>query len=786
MFQIITDFIDAILSFSFTVPLWLQITIVIIIIIALSSASYFASDLFDTTYMRSGMSWFIFVAVLNLSTILVVFIYYSSKMSNINAKISDAKPGPVGKKGQRGKKGKYLSCSYCAKDLFIQQSHSSSVMCELSTYSESFRTIDDNLKYFQSILDNGNTINYNGFVYSILLGETISNSNVTTTAKFTSLMTSTSISLQLMKSVNDTISKASDLSYGTFRTPNVPVGYYPLGDSVYGGLETFELNSFSVNGDVLHPPDYIKIVTFTSFNANLDAGDTNSYDTYTIWRPNAISKLPTFLADNERVSEATTNNVATVADPITYLPLGDICRNGTTKPDVNVGIILSEKCLKTIDSFSELTLVFINFGNLTFSDESADLDYTKNNTYLITNKTPNDIQIFSVWRTPMNTFITNCNGNNVGLKDSRQPVNNQIVNQSFLFNMYNNASYAADKYGNIGDEYKKLASEYLQSIQLPRILIASILCKHYEIELFKEMAYYLNYYQKKQDQYGNNYFPPNIFNINISGISKIPISVTNPISIHDTSTKTDVKSTSAFGYVMNIMKVAINENDAFNDELVRKASISLSTPSPIIYDSKQEMHLPKKLMEIYNYVSDTVLSISDYISNVNNLLDIINILFDNGLESRIAVNSTGLAEGGSLLNEVQETILILCKMIMPPTQAAYIISDDCLGTFALDRNREDAIKALSLAMGKYSDICDEINSNTKKYKEIEKSYNQFQNSLKYEVGIICSHIDDNWGKLNDMNLEEFTTSRITQITDKYIVIIAELTILTRSVKQNSI
>ena len=78
MFQIITDFIDAILSFSFTVPLWLQITIVIIIIIALSSASYFASDLFDTTYMRSGMSWFIFVAVLNLSTILVVFIYYSS------------------------------------------------------------------------------------------------------------------------------------------------------------------------------------------------------------------------------------------------------------------------------------------------------------------------------------------------------------------------------------------------------------------------------------------------------------------------------------------------------------------------------------------------------------------------------------------------------------------------------------------------------------------------------------------------------------------------------------
>jgi hypothetical protein len=782
MFQMISDFINAILSFSFTVPLWLQITIIIIVIIALSSASYFASDLFDTTYMRSGMAWFIFVAVLNLSTILVVFIYYSSKMSDIDAKISDAKPGPVGKKGKKGKKGKYLSCSYCAKDLFIQQTHSSDVMCELSTYSNVFTAIDANLDYFQSILDNGNTINYSGFVYSILLGETVSNSNVTTLANFTSLMTSTSISWQLMKVVNDKITKASDLTYGTFRTSNVPEGYYPLGDSVYGGLETFELNSFSVNGDVLHPPDYTKIVTFTSFTANLGAGDSDSTDTYTIWRPNAKTITPKFLANNERVSEAKTKNVATVANPITYVPLGDICRNGTTPPNINETVTISSNCCITIDSFSDLTLVFINFGDITFNDETANLDYSQTNTYLITNKTPNKIQIFSVWRTPMNTFITNCNGNNIGTKSEKQPVNNQIVNQSFLFNMYNNARYAVDTYGNIGDEYKRLASEYLQSIELPNILIAAILCRHYEIELFKEMIYYLNYYQKKQDQYGNNYFPKNIFDINIPGITTLPFSTTNSHSIKDTSTGLDVKSTSAFGYVMNMMKIAINENNAFNDELVRKASVSLSSENPIVYDSTKEMHLPEKLMVIYESVNDTVLSIGNQILNVNNLLDIVNIIFDNGLEARIAINSIGLAEGGSLLNEVQETVLILCKMIMPPTQAAYVISDDCLGTFALDRNRESAIKTLSIAMGKFRDVCDEINTNIKKYKKIEKSYNQFQYSLQYDVGIICSHIDGNWSKLNDMDLEEFTTSRIKEITEKYITYTAEIIMLIRAIQ----
>ena len=487
MFQIISDFISAIASFSFNIPLWLQITIIVIVIIALSIGSYFLSDLFDTTYMRSGVVWFVFVAVLNLSTILAVFIYYSSKMSDINSKISFAKPGQVGKKGRTGKKGKYLSCSYCAKDLFIQQSRSSDVMCELSTYTDAFTSINNVLQYFQNILDNGNSINYTSFVNGILLGKTIDSSNTTSVANFQTLITPTSISWQLMKVVNNSISKASDLSYGTFRTTNSPSGYYSLGDSVYGGLETFELNSFSVNGDVLHPPDFIKIVTFTSFNANLSAGDTNATDTYTIWRPVAPTITPKFLANNERISTATTDHKAAVAVPITYYPLGDICRNGdgSTKPNVNEVITISSKCCVKINSFSELTLVFISFGDLSFSDETANLDYTKNNTWLIKNKTPNDIEIFSVWRTPMNTFITNCNGNNVGLTSPKQPANNQIVNQSFLFNMYNNASYAVNAYGRIGGEYKQLASDYLQSIELPHILIAAILCKHYEIELYK-------------------------------------------------------------------------------------------------------------------------------------------------------------------------------------------------------------------------------------------------------------------------------------------------------------
>jgi hypothetical protein len=829
MFQLITDFINSIASFTFKVPLWLQIAIIIIVIIALSVGAFFLRGYFDISYMRSGVAWFIVVAVLNLSTILAVFIYYNQRMDTIKSKISEAKPGPVGKKGKTGKKGKYLTCSYCAKDIYIQKSHSSDVMCNLSTYDSIKTTIDISLDYFQNIINNGNRINYSNFVNGIIFGKTIESSNIDSINNFYSLMTPQSISYQLIKTVNQTITKASDDMYGTFRTPNLPEGYYPIGDSVYGGLEDFELNSFSLNGDVLHPTDYIKIVSFTSFNE-----ETKDTDIYTIWRPLSTTITPKFLANNERIENATRNNQKIVAEPITYYPLGDICRygdgiSGKSKPNINETVTISSKCCIQI-GYTDLKLVFIYFGALTFTDEAAKLDYSKTNTWLIKNKTPNDIQIFSVWRTPMNTFITNCNANNIG-SSIRQPVNSPIMNQTFVFNMFNNAKYAINEYGNISDDYKKIASAYLEKITLPKILIAAMLCKHYQIELYKEIVYYFSYYQKGTDKNGEPYFPTNVSSVNIpsintqSDVSRFDsktkkFSMNKLYEIYDTSSNTSVTSSTKFGYIMNLIDVANNENDAYNDDLIRKASLEASgvsigttttrsnrrltdaekitilssTPTrtnssggiefvtkPTGYDPLKERHLPKKLMDVYDYINTELLTISVRIENSTNLLDIVNTLFDNGIESRIAVDAIGLAEGGSLLNEVQETVLILCKMIMPPTQAAYIISDDCLGTFALDRNRESSISLLSETMDIYRKLLDNFFANYKKYQKIEASIIQYNDLLAYDIGIICSHIDDNWNKLNDMDLEEFTTARIKQITAKYNEIIIRINAIMESV-----
>ena len=699
MFQIITDFIDGISSFSFTIPLWLQITIIIIVIIVISIGAYFSRDYFDTTYMRSGIIWFVFIAILNLSTILAIFIYYNIKTNAINAKISDGKPGIPGERGKMGKRGKYINCNYCTNNIYIQTVRRTDVICTLNTYTDEFKIIKANVKFFEDILTSGNSIAYDSFVNGIILGKKVLAENTNSVNKFRTLMSPTAIAIQLIKVLNESITKASDDSYGTFRNPTGKIGYLPIGDCVYGGLENFELNSFMLKGDTQYPPSYTKLVTFTSYNQN-----TSDIDTYTLWRP----------------------DIKTIGSN-TYQNLGDLCRYGTTPPKLNEVVTIKDSCITPVSS-SDLTLVYIYVGPLDFNDDKTKLDYTKTNSYLIQDKMANNIEIFSVWRTPMNTFITNCKSNNA------------IVNNTFMYNMYNNSHDAVTDYNTISNDYKTKASNLLQSINIPKILIATILCKHFEIELYKEIVYYFHYYQSKVPEFKN----------------------VDPIAL-------------SFGDVMKKIQDTIDAYDKFNENLVKTASLNLKDPKYIKYDSKNEKTLPQKLLAIYNNVNNTLLTISYYIENANSLLDIVNIMFDTGIEARIAKNANGIAEGGIFLNEIQETILMLCKIIMPPTQAAYTIKDECLGTFAIDRNREQIIKNLTEIKDQYYKLNDEILLDTEKYRSIAISIKQYNDLLTAQIGQLCGHIDNYLLKLDKMNLEEFTTSRIKSLVQYYENIVQSIT-----------
>ena len=691
MFETIQDFIDSITAFEITIPMWLQIAIIVIVITALCVGGYFMRNFFDISYMRNGMSWFIFIAVLNLATILIIFIYYNQKTTT-----TIGPQGVKGKKGKMGKKGVSVTCSNCKNNLYIQATRKNNIICTLSTFTSDFKVISDNAKFFQNIIDNGTNIDYSSFVNGIILGQTDS-SNSDSLNKFKTLMTPSSIAYQLIQTINDSVTKASNKTYGTFRKPVGKLGNTSLGDTVYGGLEKFELNAFMVNGDIMYPSSHKKLVSFTSYDA-----DTQVSDTYTIWR-----SIGQTITDNTGFKNST--------ETFNYFALGDICRIGTIEPELNITATIKETCLSPIPS-SDLICVFIYVGALTFADETNNLDYTQSDTYLIQNKVANNIEMFSVWRTPLNTFITNCNNQSV------------IVNNSFIYNMYNNSYDALNEYGNISPEYKIKASKLLQSIHIPKIIIASIFCKHYDIEMRKEIVYYFNRYKTQVPEFKN-----------INAV------------------------TASFGTLMTTITNTKKQYDDYNTNLILQANIELTGSKTIVYNESEERHLPSQLLKIYNSINDKLLTISILIENSNNLLDIVNIIFDSGIEARIAVDSDGIAEGGILLNEIQNIILVICKILMPPTQPAYMIKDECLGTFAIDKGREEIIREFTEQISIFNEFTDEIASDSKKYISVMPNIRQYETLMDSQIGQLCGHIDDYQTKIIDLNLEEFTSSRIKQL-----------------------
>lgn len=698
----LSAFANDISSFQITIPLWLKIGFILVLIISLVVGGYFVKDTFDISYLKGGFSWFIFVAVVNLTTILLIFYYYGSKNGSYVGK-----PGKKGKKGKKGKVGSSTTCTYqCKKNIYIESVRKTNTICTLSTYTTYFTDINNNYQYFVNLINQGNNIDYASFLDNIIIksGQQVSStSKISQDAvnKFKNLCQSIPIAILLIKVINENITTASERAYGTFRSPIQKVGYIPIGDCVYGGTETFALNSFVVTGNVMYPSGYNKLVSFTSYNEI-----TGDYDKYTIW--SQISQTvndSTFGGGTEQHS---------------FLPLGDVCRFGNNNPKLSDYAMIKDDCLEPVSS-RELKLVFIYVGNLEFTDEKSQaLDYTQTDSYLIENKFANAVEIFSVWRTPMNTFITNSNSQN------------GLVNNTVIFNIMNNLYDALNEYGNISNEYKKWVQDRLQSIQVPQFIIAMIYTKHFEMESYKELIYYINKYQSQVPEFQGN-----------------------------------AAKNKSLGELLNLIKNTQTAYEKFNENLMKKASISLRATSPILYDSKAEKHLPQMVIQIYTNINNALSTLPVQIENSSSLLDVVNTIIPNGLQGRVAVDSNGIAEGGMLMNNIQETVVRMCKIIFPPNRTAYTIKDECLGTFAIDRERENKIRELTDEKDKYNKYIDDISTDYKKYSSQISIIRNYEDLAMKKMGMLCGYIPDYMNKIHNMDMEEFTTNRIKGLITIY-------------------
>lgn len=695
----LTAFVNDISAFEIKLPLWFQSGIILILIVAFVVGGYFLRDTFDVSALRSGYIWFIAIAVINLITIFLIFTYYGKTAGNF--------PSPTGirgKKGKRGKAGTSVSCSYeCKTNIYLQSVRKTDTICQLDTYDSNFQALYTAFTYFQNILDEGNTIDYTGLINTIILGNALPRNttlNQTAVSNFQTLMSSPAIAWYLIKIINADITTASENTYGTFRTPVLKIGYLPLGDSVFGGVETFSLNSFLVSGDIMYPAGYTKLITLEAFNQK-----TGNSGTFTIWRP----QLQT--VSSRGYKDAPIQN--------SYLPLGDVISFGTSAPAVNNYAMIKDTCLEAVPA-TDLNLVFIYVGSLGFDSETSNDQYKETNSYLVEHQKVDKIEIFSVWRTPMNTFICNFN------------TSSDLQNNTIYYNLISGLGDALNEYGNISAKYKSWVNDRLSSITLPSILIAMIYTRHYQLEATKELIYYVYKYQSQVPEFQNR-----------------------DIGAMD---------------IASLMNLIHNTNRAYNNynqKLMKEASISLRATKPLVYDPKKEKHLPPMLLTTYNNIQANLDTIPVKIENSNTLLDVVNIVIPNGLEGRIAVNSDGIAQGGTLLNDIQETLVRMCRILMPPGNAAYIIKDECLGTFGLDREKENAIKELTNEKKTYNKYIDIIQTNMEKYQSQIEIIRNYEDLAQRKMGQLCGHIPNYLEKIHNMDMTEITTSRVKGLIGIY-------------------
>ena len=489
------DFFTEVYNYDYEIPITVKIFTLAIILVIICIIFISSKDSITTVLLKNNYMWVFIVVAINLINMIVVLFYYQYKKDYLK-KSGDV--GKEGQQGQRGERGKYITCSLCDTDVNLQKSSKYSKVVNLKEsvfinennnkllkktnkfykqYEEFGLLIEDidvesifgssgikelESTYIKYALKNSKNedmiklsqsnniieINYILTTLNILIISTVHEYIGLLLANLMELLLSSSL-----KSITKSLSNNMFEYPGSFyNVGGSKIGFFSLGDTVFNEDSPNRIKAFLANGDIRNPVDFDKM---SSFPVNT-IGEFNELKTelYTIWRPRA---------------------------PKGYESIGDIVKIGDSKPENNVIGCLNKNCLDELE-IEDCELAFMYYG---IEDEYKDIlsfnQFNKINTSYDLEEiikglvnANNMFSIYSVWRTPLNTFYVNTTNNNV------------LSNNSVIYNLIEGNPKLLDKYGIVTEKAKKFITSRLKKIKLSKIVRSLIL-----------RAYYINFYQKK-------------------------------------------------------------------------------------------------------------------------------------------------------------------------------------------------------------------------------------------------------------------------------------------------
>ena len=698
----LTDFINGIVNYEWEIPYSIKIGFLFFSIIVISALYYMFSDKLNEYYWYESHKWVFIIIIVNLINILFIVYYYNRKKDEMKGQ-----PGKRGKSGKKGKRGAFLNCGYCTTNLYLQKTKKYNVRADC-TFAKS-ATLDsmlDNIEYFNKMIDT-NSIDYSEFADNIIRTRNISNPH---TSKFINLLSANTLVYMGVYYISRILGIASRESFGSVITPSGVPGYLPLGDTIKGANEDFYLNGFMIEGDIKYP-DVYSVIANMNLSYSPDGISTDNEiatsNKYTIWRPNSV-KITEKLPNNEVITK-------------NYIPLGELLYYGDNPPPHESIAMISDSCLEEVPS-DQLDLMFIYFG---LNNYSSSANTTKTDVisgeFAINNIENNDAEIFSAWRTPMNTMVINY----VNYATS-------TYNNSLAYNIIKgNPEYIDNTTGNINITGRNVINERLNSINIPQIMAAAYITRHYEIFLRNELYYYVSQYRSKVAEF---------------------------VGLNENSSVADM---------LSAISIAKRNVQKFNQGL----GVDNKTAKKIAAGKIDIKTIPEPVLNAYNNINEKLQLLGVKINNCSTLRDLVGIIFDGDLDFQIAIDNDGLAMGGSHITEVQDIVLRICQVLFPPAGKAFNIKQECLGIAQIDREKEEMISKLDNILAKRKKLMDDYKSDPDKYCSNWEAVLKFEEQIHSKIGEYVGHIPNYMNKIEKLNMDEFTKSKIKVIIKYYQMII---------------
>jgi hypothetical protein len=720
---------------EFKIPYYVKSTVIIGLIICATVVIIVFNDMFKTSSYRDSYIWYYIIIMFNLINILLIYTYYHYRSNQ------DGEVGDVGKKGVKGKRGKFKNCGYCKNTLFFQKTKKYNNVCSLlNKYSDAINKLSSKEYKNLAVSDN---VDYSEFIIDILIGDGIIKDKINPihleySRLISSIMFQKDLIIELfIYYINFNNNDIRTRLLGDIKRAYGPSRYMVIGDSVSKGGDDFALNSFLVaasgTSETLYPIKYDRLVSFNAYDTS-----TNKFQRYTIWRPIGQE----------------INGIDNMGDPkiYKYHSVGDVCSYEEEEPDRNLVATINEDCLEIIDdSLLNMVFIYLDSSSITFnmSDGQMPSSYSDLTREFKIDKPTTRIEMFSLWRTPLNTIKIHSINSDY-----------QFTNNTIGYNIVGGRADKIDEYNNVKDIYKKDIVNRLKNIKLNNLQKIFIIVNHYSYIYLNELRYYLYRADASYD--------PSKKSSSDSGKSSKDKKTENEVQQQGKSIDYRVQgaadianSAASVKQLLKFIEQKEDENEEFNVSRARNLYKKPNEPHPPM------RKLPPYLKRVYQKVQSGLLAIESKLENINNLYELLNDIFPNKLEHRIAIDTNGVAEGGELLNFAQEILLYICKIVNPPDTPSYMIKSDCLGVEAVDKERQKLIKNIEITISKYKTMMNDYKVNPDKYCTSWESIIKFQDLTFNKLGQNLGHIDNYVEKIEKLELDDFTKSRLQIIYDEY-------------------